>query len=128
MDYFIADKIIINVKTSFNEFQSDVDNHEYFFNYHINIINQSKDVVQLLSREWHILDSNGERRFVEGEGVVGEQPILLPGQSFEYYSGCQLKTGFGKMKGVYFFQNLNNNESFLVNIPSFQFVLPWVLN
>ncbi|MEX0595186.1 MAG: Co2+/Mg2+ efflux protein ApaG, partial [Candidatus Paceibacterota bacterium] len=101
---------------------------EYFFTYHIVIKNESQDVVQLISREWFIKDSNGEKKFVEGAGVVGEQPILLPNQTFEYYSGCLLKTGFGKMKGTYIFEKLKDGENFKVKIPEFHFVLPWVLN
>ncbi|MDP2174917.1 MAG: Co2+/Mg2+ efflux protein ApaG [Bacteroidota bacterium] len=128
MTFSIADHINIQVKTSFNDAQSNIDKHEYFFTYHILIKNESQDVVQLISREWLIKDSNGEKRFVEGEGVVGEQPILLPNQTFEYYSGCLLKTGFGKMKGAYIFERINNGERFDVKIPEFHFVLPWVLN
>lgn len=128
MTFSIADHINIQVRTAFNDAQSNVDKHEYFFTYHILIKNESQDVVQLISREWLIKDSNGEKRFVEGEGVVGEQPILLPNQTFEYYSGCLLKTGFGKMKGAYIFERINNGERFDVKIPEFHFVLPWVLN
>jgi len=120
--------IRVKVKSSFSELQSNIDLNEFFFTYHIQIENCSDQTVQLLSRRWLIKDSNGQNRMVEGEGVVGEQPILGPGQVYEYYSGCLLKTGFGKMKGMYMFQTLPEFEPFEVEIPAFNLVLPWVLN
>jgi len=124
----ITQKINVFVKTSFSELQSNVELNEYFFTYHIVIENLSNETVQLLFRRWQITDSNGENRFVEGEGVVGEQPVIEPDQQYEYYSGCLLKTGFGKMKGSYVFQRLDDNYRFEVEIPEFHMVLPWVLN
>lgn len=123
------DKLIkVDVQTQFNEMQSNVENEEFFFTYHIVIKNLSDQTVQLLARKWIIVDSNGDSRYVEGEGVVGEQPILNPGESYEYYSGCLLKTGFGKMEGVYSFVTLPEFKQFAVDIPSFNLVLPWVMN
>jgi ApaG protein len=128
MSIYIADKILIEVKTKFNETQSNIDDDTFFFNYHIVITNNSPFSVQLLSRKWIINDSNGDNKMVEGMGVVGEQPVIEPNQSYEYYSGCILKTGFGKMHGEYTFLRLLDEELFDVKIPSFHFVLPWVLN
>lgn len=124
----LTKSIKIRVKSSFSELQSNIDLNEFFFTYHVVIKNTSDRTVQLLSRKWLITDSNGQNRYVEGEGVVGEQPILGPGQEYEYYSGCLLKTGFGKMKGLYVFQTLPGFEPFDVNIPEFNMVLPWVMN
>jgi ApaG protein len=124
----IAKKIQIRVKTAFSELQSNVDMHEFFFTYHITILNESESVVQLMSRKWFITDSNGENRFVEGEGVVGEQPLIQPGSEYSYYSGCLLKTGFGKMSGSYAFLTHPLGMAFEVPIPEFNLVLPWVLN
>lgn len=120
--------IKINVKTSFSELQSNVDLGEFFFIYHITIENTGEKTVQLISRKWFITDSNGDNRFVEGEGVVGEQPVLQGGEYYEYYSGCLLKSGFGRMRGYYNFLDVQQGCEFEVPIPEFHFVLPWVLN
>lgn len=120
--------IRINVRTSFSELQSNIELGEYFFIYHITIENSSEKKVQLISRKWFITDSNGEYRFVEGEGVVGEQPVLSAGGCYEYYSGCLLKSGFGKMRGYYTFLDVQKREEFEVPIPEFHLVLPWALN
>lgn len=124
----IARNIQIRVKTAFSELQSNVDMQEFFFSYRISIKNESDSVIQLMSRKWFITDSNGDNRFVEGEGVVGEQPVIQPGSVYEYYSGCLLKTGFGKMSGSYAFLTHPDGMSFEVPIPEFNLVLPWVLN
>jgi ApaG protein len=75
-------------------------NH-WFFLYTIRITNEGPEQVQLLSRHWIITDATGEVREVQGEGVVGKQPVLEPGESFEYTSGCPLETPFGRMEGTY---------------------------
>ncbi len=124
----ITRNINVHVKTTFSELQSDIELNEYFFTYHVMIENLGKETVQLLSRKWQITDSSGENRFVEGEGVVGEQPVIEADQQYEYYSGCLLKTGFGKMKGSYTFQRIDDNSQFEVEVPEFHMVLPWVLN
>lgn len=124
----ISKKVQILVKTSFSELQSNIDLNEFFFIYHITVVNESDTTIQLMSRKWYITDSNGENRFVEGEGVVGEQPVIGPGLSYEYYSGCLLKTGFGKMTGSYMFLTHPDGIAFEAPIPEFNLVLPWVLN
>ncbi|MBA4139826.1 MAG: ApaG domain, partial [Segetibacter sp.] len=70
----------------------------------------------------------GEYREVEGEGVVGQQPILKPGEQFQYVSGCNLRTEMGKMFGKYVMENQNNKQTFEVNIPAFEMVVPFKLN
>ena len=74
---------------------------QWFFFYTITITNESEQQVQLLSRRWLIIDATGKTEEVHGPGVVGEQPTLAPGQSFEYTSGCPLPTPFGSMEGTY---------------------------
>jgi ApaG protein len=84
--------------------------------------------VQLRRRHWIIYDSNGTVREVEGEGVVGEQPIIEPGEFHEYVSGCNLKTDMGSMRGSYEMCRLLDNQPLLVNIPEFQLIATHRLN
>lgn len=100
----------------------------YFFVYFITIINRSETTVQLLKRHWDIFDSNGEKRYVDGDGVVGETPVLEPGQSFEYNSGCNLSTELGYMAGHYVMKKLTDESEFKVEIPRFQLIVPSKLN
>lgn len=85
--------------------QSDPKDPQHVFGYRILITNQSDQTVQLVSRQWVIIDGDGRRRDVEGEGVVGQQPILEPGESFEYASFCPLPTKWGTMEGAYLFNS-----------------------
>ena len=103
------------------------DNH-YFFVYFITIENQSEFSVQLLRRHWEIFDSVSEFRTVDGDGVVGENPILEPGEKFEYNSGCNLTTDIGFMKGHYIMKQMVDEKEFSVDIPKFDLVVPAKLN
>ena len=103
------------------------ENH-YFFIYFITIENKSGLTVQLLRRHWDIFDSIGDYRVVEGDGVVGETPVLEPGQKFEYNSGCNLTSDLGSMKGYYIFLNTLDYKEFKVDIPKFDLVVPARLN
>ncbi|MBL7932181.1 MAG: Co2+/Mg2+ efflux protein ApaG [Bacteroidia bacterium] len=103
------------------------ENH-YFFVYFITIENKSDFSVQLLRRHWDIFDSVGDRRAVDGEGVVGETPVLEPGQKFKYNSGCNLQSDMGYMKGHYTFMKLMDSKEFNVNIPVFDLIVPAKLN
>ena len=105
-----------------------IKNNEYMFAYRITIENNNVFAVKLLNRHWFIFDSNGEHREVEGEGVVGQQPVLNAGQQFQYSSGCNLRTEIGKMHGTYTLENLNNKQQFAVNIPAFQMIVPTKYN
>jgi len=98
------------------------------FNYKIQIENNSDYTIQLLRRHWFISDSNGIVRQVEGEGVVGQQPIIEPGESYEYISGCNLTTEMGKMVGTYQMSRHLDESRFEVNIPAFQLIVPHRLN
>ena len=95
----------------------------FFFAYWITIKNQAVTPAQLLNRYWHIMDADGRVNEVKGEGVVGEQPLIHPGQSFEYNSFCPLSTNFGFMKGYYEMQREDKN-TFQVEIPQFRLATP----
>lgn len=101
---------------------------EFMFAYRINIFNESQDTVKLLRRHWYIVDSNGMVREVEGEGVVGQQPVLENNGSYEYVSGCNLKTEVGKMYGTYLMERLYDKRQFYVSIPEFKLVAPQKMN
>ncbi len=103
------------------------ENH-YFFVYFISIQNKSDASVQLLKRHWDIFDSIGDKRVVDGEGVVGETPVLEPGEKFEYNSGCNLTSEMGYMKGYYTLIKLLDGKEFNVDIPKFDLIVPAKLN
>lgn len=103
------------------------ENH-YFFVYFITIENKSDFSVQLLRRHWDIFDSIGDKRVVDGDGVVGETPVLEPGQKFEYNSGCNLTSELGYMKGYYTLIKLMDGKEFNVDIPQFDLIVPAKLN
>ena len=118
----------VNIKVAYHTTSNYDGRPGYVFIYHIIISNHNSFPVQLLSRKWRIFDSDGTVRFVEGEGVVGLQPVIEAGQSFEYSSFCNLNTALGTMSGSYFLENLNDSAAFEVTIPVFEFATPGVLN
>ena len=124
----ISAGIKVSVEVYYQPDYSNPINNEYMFAYRITIENNNVFAVKLLNRHWFIFDSNGEHREVEGEGVVGQQPILNAGQQFQYSSGCNLRTEIGKMHGTYTLENLNNKQQFAVNIPAFQMIVPTKYN
>lgn len=91
----------VSVVSEYAPERSRPDEKHWFFLYTITISNHSEVTVQLISRHWVITDGNGHTEEVQGPGVVGEQPVLSPGESFTYTSGCPLRTPFGKMEGTY---------------------------
>jgi ApaG protein len=99
----------------------------YFFAYRIRISNLDSDTVQLMSREWFIVDGNGEEQRVQGPGVVGEQPVLERGQSFEYTSFCPLPTAVGSMHGTYRMV-YQNGDAFEAAIAPFSLAAPNAVN
>ena len=119
----ITKKIKITVNPEFLEEHSDPDEKRFIWAYHIKIENQGIDTVQLLSRSWKITDALGRVQEVRGSGVVGEQPILKPGTSFEYTSGTPLKTPSGFMMGFYKMEK-ENGDSFNASIPAFSLDSP----
>jgi ApaG protein len=120
--------INVSVETSYIPEQSNALVNEHVFAYTVTITNNEKYTVQLLRRHWIISDSNGEIRQVEGEGVVGQQPILEQGESYSYTSGSCLRTEVGKMEGFFTFQNLEEKKLIKVEIPTFQLIAPFKLN
>ncbi len=124
----ISEGIEITVETFYQADYSNPLKGEFMFAYRITIENHNKFTVKLLRRHWFIFDSNAEHREVEGEGVVGVQPVLQSGENYQYVSGCNLKTEMGKMNGNYQMENQNNKQLFLVNIPAFELVAPTKLN
>jgi len=97
----ITDGVTVRVAVNFLPEQSRVEAGKWFWVYHIRIENDSAQPVQLVTRHWRITDGRGMVNFVDGEGVVGEQPLLKPGQSHDYVSGCPLATPHGSMEGHY---------------------------
>lgn len=102
-------------------------NNQWFFLYTITIANESHDTVQLLSRHWIITDGSGHVEEVRGPGVVGQQPVLEPGQSFTYTSGCPLDTPFGKMEGTYQMVT-KSGDAFDVTIAPFTLSEPYTVH
>jgi len=124
----ILDDIKINVEAFFLENKSDIEKSLYFFMYKVTISNKSDKIIQLLSRHWEICNANGDINIIEGEGVIGEQPIMKPGSSFQYNSFCPLKTEFGKMTGFYVFKEEGTKNLFKGVIPEFSLVVPTRIN
>lgn len=115
--------ISITVMPRYLPEESSPDEGRYFFAYTVEIINTGLERVQLKSRYWRITDERGQVQEVRGAGVVGEQPVLGPGESFSYTSGCPLTTPSGTMQGTYLMQ-LENGETFDAEIPAFSLDLP----
>jgi ApaG protein len=124
----ISEGMEVSVETFYQPDYSNPISGEYMFAYRITIENHNNFSVKLQRRHWHIFDSNGSYREVEGEGVVGVQPILQPGERYQYVSGCNLRTEMGKMYGSYSMENLNNKKTFEVNIPIFEMIVPFKMN
>ena len=124
----ITEGVKVSVETTYQPEYSNPANEHFMFAYKVSIENLSNYSVQLISRHWEIFDSNGTKRAVEGEGVVGLQPIILPGNRHEYVSGCNLKTDIGSMKGTYQMKRLVDEALFKVKIPEFTLIAPFKLN
>ena len=128
MNTLITSGIQISVSTDYRADLSDIALSQYFFNYRIMIENTNDFDVQLLVRDWYIFDSLNEVQYVNGQGVVGEQPILKPGETFQYTSGCEIFSDIGCMKGFYTFKNLIDQSLFHVYVPKFKLEYPGKLN
>lgn len=124
----ITQGIKVSVETEYQPSYSSPSQYHYVFTYRITIENQSDFTIQLLRRHWHIYDAGFSVREVEGEGVVGQQPVLEPGQSHQYVSGCNLKSGIGKMAGTYLMERIVDGARFSVTIPAFTLITPLRLN
>jgi ApaG protein len=111
--------IAVRVAVSYLSEQSDPSSNRWFWSYHVRIENGGEVAVQLLSRSWTIMDQRGTMHEVVGEGVVGEMPLIAPGASFDYVSGCPLDTPSGSMSGAYRMVD-EDGSAFDVEIPHFQ--------
>ena len=118
---------LVTVETEFLPDQSDLERNRYAFAYHIKIVNTGNVAAQLISRHWVIDAFNGEQQEVRGLGVVGAQPLLQPGQLFEYTSGTVLTTPNGKMHGSYQMV-ADDGTAFEVAVPAFSLSMPRVLH
>ena len=110
--------IEVSVESFFLDDESDVEQDRYIFAYRVHLKNHSEETVQLISRHWIITDGNGTVKEVKGEGVVGEQPVMAPGEEYQYASGSQLETPLGTMHGTYQMRD-EMGEMFDVAIPLF---------
>ena len=115
--------IAVSVEPAYLEANSSPGSSQYVWAYHVTIENQGQETVQLLSRHWMITNARGELNEVKGPGVVGEQPILKPGERFEYTSGAPLNTPWGMMGGSYQMEN-ESGEEFDIEIPTFSLDSP----
>jgi ApaG protein len=122
-----TDGVTVRVSVSYLPEQSEPERGRWFWAYHIRLENEGADTVQLLTRHWVITDGRGARHSVEGEGVVGEQPVIEPGASFDYVSGCPLATPSGAMHGNYRMVR-EDGAIFDVEIPRFSLFAPAVLH
>jgi len=124
----ITKGIKISVETKFEgSFLKDQILHHAFM-YFITIENQSKDVVQLLSRHWKILESVSHPQYINGNGVVGKKPVIKPGESHTYQSGSLITSPLGSMTGTYIMINFSTAKKFNVDVPSFKLSVPYILN
>ncbi len=119
--------INIDVETEYLDEQSDPENKRYVFAYTITISNEDAENVQLLSRYWMITDGDQQVQEVEGEGVIGEQPVIEPGKSYRYTSGTVIATEVGSMAGHYKMR-LASGEDFQATIPAFTLATPNALH
>jgi ApaG protein len=119
----ITKGIAVSVIPTYLEAQSSPDTSQYFWAYRVIIENQGQETAQLLSRHWMITNARGELTEVKGPGVVGQQPVLKPGQSYEYASGAPLNTPSGMMGGAYQMQS-ESGELFDIEIPTFSLDRP----
>ncbi|MBX7149198.1 Co2+/Mg2+ efflux protein ApaG [bacterium] len=126
MSEAITRHIRVRVNAHYVEDESVPEDDHYFFTYHVTITNEGNIPAQLISRHWIISDGNGGREEVKGAGVVGYQPVLNPGESFEYSSFCPLKTPVGTMQGTYQMIDAQGNM-FDAEIARFSLIKPGVM-
>ncbi|RMF28933.1 MAG: Co2+/Mg2+ efflux protein ApaG [Bacteroidetes bacterium] len=124
METIITNGIKVSVESFYLEKESQPRQGRFAFGYKVRIENLSSSRVQLLARHWFISDSDGTNKEVEGEGVVGQMPVLTPGQSYEYTSWCPLNSEIGKMQGFYIMKVLNTGKLFRAAIPEFKLIAP----
>jgi ApaG protein len=124
----ITNDIKIIVETAYQNPRAASPSTDYMFAYRITIENKSDHTIKLLRRHWYIIDSLNDKTEVEGDGVIGQQPILEPGESHQYVSGCSLQSDIGKMFGTYTMERQMDGKLFDVKIPEFKLIAPFRLN
>ena len=127
MDTAITREVEVSVESFFLESESDPEQNRFSFAYRVQLKNLGEETVQLISRHWIITDSVGKIQHVKGPGVVGEQPVLKPGASYEYTSGSRLESPMGTMEGTYQMVT-DEGENFDIRIPMFTLAVPGTLN
>ena len=124
----ITEGVKVSVRTTYEDSFSDPKSGNYYFSYKIHIENQSDHAIKLLRRKWMIFDSIGEHILVEGEGVVGEKPVIEPNSSYTYESACKLRSEIGKMWGVYYIERDTQKKNCCIRIPEFNLMVPYLSN
>lgn len=124
----VTRNIRVNVESTYLEGRSQPDQGQWLFAYRVRITNEGPTTVQLVSRHWIITDGEGRIEEVRGKGVVGDQPVLEPGQSYEYTSGCPLQTPSGSMQGTYQMLAAESGDMFDIQIAPFSLSQPYSLN
>ncbi len=128
MESLITQMVEVNVVTTFQPRFSKPSTRDFLFSYQVTITNLNYHPVKLLRRSWKVFDSNGETRNIEGEGVIGEQPVIQSGESYTYRSICNLKTDIGKMLGSFIMERQKDNSLINVRILEFTLIAPNRLN
>ena len=126
-----TNEVAISAESTYQAQYSDPMQNQYVFSYRIQIENKSARPIQLLARRWEVIDAAGDKRQVEGEGVVGQQPVILPGQSYEYNSWVQFATRQGAMQGNYIMARKDRRGRelfFQADVPRFLHIAPEALN
>jgi ApaG protein len=124
METKTSNGIKIMVEANFLMGESNLSKSKYCHAYRVTIVNERSSEVQLLSRVWIIKDSTGEIRKVEGEGVVGQQPVIGPSEAHQYVSWCPLSSDFGTMQGHFVMKDLTSGEMFNAIVPVFELIYP----
>ena len=124
----VTEGVQVSVETFYQPDFSDQLQMEFMFAYRVTLENHNNFPVKLHRRHWYIFDSNGTKKEVEGEGVIGVQPTIEPGETYQYISGCNLRSELGKMFGTYEMENVYTQEHFTVSIPAFEMIAPCKFN
>lgn len=128
MESLTTEGVEISVKNHFEEEFSKPSEAHFIFSYQITIRNENDYPVKLISRKWFVFDAKGDHYEVEGEGVIGEQPVISSGREHTYDSGTSITSSIGRMRGYYIMENILTGDNFKVYIPEFDLVAPFILN
>jgi ApaG protein len=124
----ITNNVKITVETAYQNIKFGKRGSEHMFAYRITIVNKGEYTIKLLRRHWFVIDPIGGNSEIEGEGVVGQTPVLEPGESHQYISGCSIQAEIGKMYGTYLMERQFDGKQFKVAIPEFYLIAPYLLN